>query len=332
MAAQLSNTAVAEPWITAGAGGRPPKVIGVHKIIRGEVIVALKRVGAAAAAAVVAGALVLAIQHDNASAGTQAAMAPATSNSAYHLVWSDDFNGSKLSSKYWVNQPIGAGSGRSCASASTKMIKVSGGTATFSADVNKSRAGTADCAKNYLNSQVKSTKTFLYGKFSARIKFQSPRGMHGSFWLLPSGPTPGGVSSKDLPGYQGVEVDVAEYFGDLFGSNPKGGLYSYIYYPKKAANGSVAQVKQPGNTKKASQVVGKKLASGGYHTYTMEWTPTAYTFYVDGTKTATLKVGISHRPELLRLSMLTSDWELPRLTSKSTPAGMQVDWVRIYQK
>jgi len=332
MAAQLSNTAVAEPWIAVGAVAAPPMVFGVHKIIRGEVVVALKRVGAAAAAAVVTCSVVLAIQHDSASAKTQASVEPTTASSGYHrLVFSDDFNGSKLSSKYWVNQPIGAGSGRSCASASTKMIKVSGGQATFSADVNKSRPSTEDCAKYYLNSQVKSTQTFLYGKFSARIKFQSPRGMHGSFWLLPSGPTPGGVSTKDLPGYQGVEMDVAEYFGDLFGANPQGGLYSYVYYPKKV-DGSVTQVKQAGNTKKATQAVGKKKASRGFHTYTMVWTPSAYTFYVDDTKTATIKIGISHRPELLRLSMLTSDWELPRLTSKSTPAGMQVDWVRIYQK
>jgi beta-glucanase (GH16 family) len=290
--------------------------------------VGLKTVGAAAAATVVAGSLVFATQHDNAAAGTQLSAA----GSGYHLVWSDEFNGSKLSSSKWAQQPIGAGSGRSCAVNSSKMTKVSGGKAKFSADVDKSKKATAQCAKSYLNSQVKSTKTYLYGKFSARIKFQSPRGMHGSFWMLPSGPAKSGVSASNLPGYQGVEMDVAEYFGDLFGSNPKGGLYSYVYYPKKAANGSVAQVKQPGNTAKATKVVGKKKASGGYHTYTMEWTPTAYTFYVDGTKTATLKVGISHHPELLRLSMLTSDWETPRLTKSSTPAGMQVDWVRVYQK
>jgi beta-glucanase (GH16 family) len=277
----------------------------------------------------VTGSLVFAVQHDNAQAN--ASVAGATAGGGYHLVWSDEFNGSKLSSK-WAQQPIGAGSGRTCASASKKTIKVSKGTGKFGAAVDKSRGSSAQCSTYYLNSQIRSTKTFLYGKFSARIKFQHERGMHAAFWLLPSGPTASGVSANDLPGYRGVEMDVAEYFGDLFGAHPKGGLYSYVYYPKKQSDGTVGQVKQSGNTAKATKVIGKKKASGGFHTYTMEWTPTAYTFYVDGHKTATLKVGVSHRYEQLRLSMLTSDWELNRLTKSSLPSSMQVDWVRVYQK
>ena len=121
-----------------------------------------------------------------------------------------------------------------------------------------------------------------------------------------------GVSANDLPGSRGVEMDVAEYFGDLFGANPRGALYSYVYWPKRNANGSVSQVKTSGNTAKATKIVGKKKASGGYHTYTMEWTPTQYIFSVDGQESARLKVGVSHRAEELRLSMLTSDWELRR--------------------
>ena len=291
---------------------------------------AVKQVGAAATAALVTGSLVLMTQHGSATAGTSTPAQLTTASSGYHLVWSDEFNGSSLSSK-WMLTPTGANSGRTCASASKRTTKVSGGKAKLSADVDRSRRGSSSCSKYYLNSQLKSTKRFLYGTFSARIKFQSQRGMHGAFWLLPSGPAPSGVSSSNLAGYRGVEMDVAEYFGDLFGASPKGGLYSYIYYPKRTVTGET-MVKQSGNTAKATKVVGKKKASGGFHTYTMEWTPTQYIFSIDGKETARINVGVSHHAEELRLSMLTSDWELRRLTKSSLPASMQVDWVRVYQK
>jgi beta-glucanase (GH16 family) len=285
----------------------------------------MKWVGAATAVAVAAGAVTLvATRSDEATAASSAAAA----SSAYRLVWHDDFNGNKLGPA-WLQHPTSAAAGRSCAAVSPKMSTVRGGIASFSATVNKSKKKTSKCPTSYLNSQVISAPTWLYGKFEARLKLQSPQGMHSSFWMLPTGAVAPGTASRDLPGTRGVEVDVAEYFGDAFSkAGTQGGLYSYVYWPKSSG----AQVKTEGNTAKATKTIGKKKASGGYHTYTVEWTPSAYIFSVDGVQTAKITQGISHRSESMLFSMLTSDWELPKMKKGSLPASMKVDWVRVYQK
>ena len=285
----------------------------------------LKWVGAATAVAVGVGAVTLvAARPDGATA------ASSTASSSYHVVWHDDFDGNALSSAKWLLHPTSAAAGRGCATVSPKMTTVKGGVASFAAVVDKSKTKTTACPTSYLNSQVVSPQSFLYGKFEARIKMQSPQGMHAAFWMLPGGSVPSGVSSSDLPGYRGTEVDVAEFFGDAFTKkgNPKGALYSYVYWPKKSG----PAVKTEGNTAKASKAIGKKKFSAGYHTYAVEWTPSAYIFSVDGKQTAKITVGISHRPESLLLSILTSDWELPKMKSSSLPASMKVDWVRVSQK
>jgi beta-glucanase (GH16 family) len=285
--------------------------------------VSWKLVGAATAVAVGVGAVTMvATQSDNATA------APAVASS-YHLVWQDNFSGSKLSGA-WLQHPTSAAAGRSCATVSPKMSTVKGGIASFAAAVNKSKGKTRTCPTSYLNSQVVSAPSWLYGKFEARIKLQAPQGMHSSFWMLPTGAVAPGVSAADLPGSRGVEVDVAEYFGDAFKKkgDPKSGLYSFVYWPKRSGT----MVKTQGNTAKATKVVGKKKASGGYHTFAVEWTPTAYIFSIDGVQTAKITQGISHRAESMLFSMLTSDWELPKMKKSTLPASMKVDWVRVYQK
>lgn len=287
----------------------------------------VRLIGTATAMATAVGAALL-MNH-----GGTAAVAAA---SGYQLKWSDEFNGSSLSST-WTLLPTGAYAQRSCAIASKKVSTVSGGKAHIGVAVNKAITSACHTPKDgtfkthYLNSQIRTTQSWLYGKFEARIKFQGPQGMHAAFWMLPSTAAPAaGTSSADVPGYRGAEVDVAEYFGDGFSKSgkPKAGLYSYVYSPQ--ANGPAQKI--GGQQAKAAKIIGSSKPSGGYHTYTVEWTPTAYIFSVDGKQTAKITVGISHRPENLLLSMLTSDWELPKMNNKKLPTSMSVDWVRVYQK
>ena len=63
-----------------------------------------------------------------------------------------------------------------------------------------------------------------YGLFAARVKFQSGRGQHGSFWMQGSGEG-------------SAEIDVAEYFGD---GRSDGGISSFVH--KTAADGTVTSV------------------------------------------------------------------------------------------
>jgi beta-glucanase (GH16 family) len=279
--------------------------------------VKVKFVGAAAAVVTALGGLAALAHGDAADAAS----------SSYKRTWSDEFNGSKLSSA-WTVLPTGANAGRTCAVASKKMSTVSGGKAHIGAAVDTSKKKTSTCPTHYLNSQIETNRTFLYGKFEARIKFQPDRGMHAAFWMLPSTAAPvSGTSQADLPGYRGVEVDMAEYFGDAFG-NPKAGIYSYVYSPQ--IDGTAKKI--GGRAAKASKIIGSNKPSGGYHTYAVEWTPTAYIFSVDGKETQRITEGISHRPERVLLSMLTSDWEVPKMNNKKLPEAMSVDWVHVAQK
>ena len=61
----------------------------------------------------------------------------------------------------------------------------------------------------------------------------------------------------------------------------------------------------------------------------MEWSPDGYVFRVDDTVTMRTHRGSTSVPEFLVLSLLTSDWELPALTT--TKSTMKVDWVRAWQ-
>jgi hypothetical protein len=106
---------------------------------------------------------------------------------------------------------------------------------------------------------------------------------------------------------------------------------------------------RPGNPNALKQkggfVLRSKTASkewwDEYHEVSVEWTSTKFVFRVDGsvTKTITLKPG--NADYYLILSLLSSDWELPRLAHPlgsgepvTDVSGQQflVDWVRIWNK
>jgi beta-glucanase (GH16 family) len=257
-----------------------------------------------------------------------------TGDTDWHLVWHDEFSGDAFGPE-WALRPTGAASGRSCASTTAAMGSVGDGYATFKVAHNPANLPAVDpkvCPTGrYFNAQwdTQRTKSFKYGVFAARMKFEHSEGMHGAFWLLPGpdGPAP----APDDPGQTGVEIDIAEYFGDDFGPGVGNGDYhAYIYWPQRQADGTIKNIKTGGAQNFKQSHAG--LPSDGYHTYALEWTPNSYTFFLDGVETSRLTVGISQRAQFMLFSLLTSDWEVPKLTSTNVPASMSVDWVRVWQQ
>jgi len=252
----------------------------------------------------------------------------------WKLVWSDEFNGTSLDSA-WQSRPTSAAAGRTCATTVPGMASVSDGYARFSIapDPNGPPVDPAVCPSGrYFNAQfgTQSSKSFTYGKFEARIKYERAEGMHGSFWMLPGGDGPANPA-PDNPAQTGVEVDISEYFGDDFGPGTGNGDYhAYVYWPQKQADGTIKSVKT-GGAQNFKKFYSSAMPSDGYHVYSVEWTPTAYVFRIDGQETSRVTVGVSQRPEFLLLSLLTSNWEIPKLTPENQHAAMSVDWVRVYQ-
>lgn len=157
---------------------------------------------------------------------------------------------------------------------------------------------------------------FTYGFAAARIKTQSARGQHSAFWMQAVG-----GQTKGGPKKGGAEIDVMEYFGD---DHPEGGLTSFTYFLDKA---------------------GKKQTVGGwvpdldqygegwadqYHVFSVQWTPDEYVFRIDGQVTHRIEGQTSGRQEFLILSLLSSDYELPRFNGK-LPEHMEVDWARAWE-
>jgi beta-glucanase (GH16 family) len=158
--------------------------------------------------------------------------------------------------------------------------------------------------------------SFTYGYAAARIRTQSARGQHAAFWMQAVGGQQTGG-----PKAGGAEIDIMEYFGD---DHPEGGLTSFTYYldekgDKQTVGGWLPDVEKYGDDW-ASQ----------YHVFSLEWTPDEYVFRIDGQVTQRLEGETSGRDEFLILSLLSSDYELPRFNGK-LPEHMEVDWARVWE-
>ena len=153
---------------------------------------------------------------------------------------------------------------------------------------------------------------------AARIKFQRERGQHGSFWLQAT--TFGGNHEDAATG--GAEIDIVEYFGDSSDDR----LASFIYYPTPDG-----MVKEGDWIEEASRFLADQDDDWWkrFHVFALEWTEDEYVIRIDGQEAWRTDQGVSQQPEVLILSLLSSDYELPKLKDEGKlPQTMRVDWVR----
>lgn len=237
----------------------------------------------------------------------------AVQTDALTLVFKDNFNGSRLSSAWHFRNARAPQ--RQCSVPDSRLATVKNGKLLLSVrrDASKKPNVTRRCPNGqFLNAMIATSKTFGYGRYSARIKFHRPKGAHGSFWLQSSS----------------TEVDTIEYFGKP--GSKGGGLRSYVHRP----SGDNTFITSGGALKasKVRSIIGNHYASDAFHTYTVDWTPSAYTFSIDGKVTLRVKGAISKQPVFLVMSLLTSDYEIPALKYASLPFSMQVDWVKVWKR
>jgi beta-glucanase (GH16 family) len=262
--------------------------------------------------------------------GASATNSPSTRATDWKLAWADEFSGTKLGSAWKIRSSGGAVAKRICAEVTQRQTVVKDGKARLSVRVNPNRVPnvTDQCPYGqFENAMVgtQSSKAFQYGMFAARLQFPAPRGEHGSFWLQSGGPTPAGAPA---PGNAGAEIDITEYFGDGYRD---GGLANFVY-PAGATDSAGKPLKLGGLIPKSTSILGSgNRPSNGYHVYSVEWTPKAYIFRLDGVETMRLTKGVSHHPEFLVMSLLSSDWEVKNLPKDQLPTTMKVDWVRVWQ-
>ena len=238
----------------------------------------------------------------------------------WNLRFEDQFRGTSLDTTKWDYRNLGIREGsRLHAESSKRSVAVGGGALHLSVRKHPTRKG------YFLNGHIGTQGHFdyTYGVSAARIKFEMRRGQHGAFWLQPSSRT----ASYGSAAKTGAEIDVAEFFGKGYTG---GGLAHYVYsYPKPGKTVRYGKV-FPG----AAKALKGKSDSwwSRYHVFSVDWTSSGYVFRIDGQITWRSSKAVSKRPQYLILSLLTSDWELPKLDRSKLPSDMKVDWVRVWQR
>jgi beta-glucanase (GH16 family) len=251
----------------------------------------------------------------------------------------DEFTGTALSEQ-WRDRASTSPTRRCAKVGDPRASKVALGSLRLRVMVNPDRRGDT-CRirrgpdkgryRHYLNGQVSTQHlteggAFTRGTFAARIKFPKSRGQHGAFWMQPTVAQHGAG-----PKAAGAEIDVVEFFGKGYA---EGGLASFLYnygVLDRAGN----PVKIGGLAPKATTMLPRRDTWWTrYHVFSMEWTPSAYIFRVDGREHFRTKRGVTAVDEYLILSLLTSNWELKQAKKLGIEPGgtMYVDWARVWQK
>lgn len=260
--------------------------------------------------------------------------------------FTDNFTRKSLG-KNWSNRGQGYNpSGlRKCSKGSPKAVKVTGATLRLSvmkdpAKKNKKckamREGKSTGKYNYrLNGHVSTENNFSFkhGFAAARIKFPRHQGQHAAFWMQPQTPE---YRKSIKPKNTGAEIDVIESFGEGAGPQGRGanGLTSFTHHPTGTLQ-NLGSKKTGDWLKNTDSYLASKNDSwfSRYHVFSVEWTPTKYTFRIDGKTTWTSKKAISGKDQFLIFSLLSSDYELHALGKESRlPQHMYVDWVRVWEK
>jgi beta-glucanase (GH16 family) len=157
----------------------------------------------------------------------------------------------------------------------------------------------------------------LYGRYDIRCQLPKQQGWWVAFWMMQ-----GNVGSEVNAGVDGSEVDIMEAFG---WTNKINHAVHYDGYGT------------------AHKSVGKnELISGireGFHTYTLDWYPDKYIFYVDGVeKYRTQGGGVCNQPGYVKITgeISTEDWAINSYWSNDPakaayPDSFIVDYVRVYE-
>ena len=242
--------------------------------------------------------------------------------------FTDEFSGSTLNPVWGMRgqeyEPL---SKRFCSKGDPSAVAVTGGALRLSVIKDRSRSDKCKAVSRKetkkisyrLNGHVGTDDTFSfrYGVASARIKMQKLQGQHASFWMQPVG--------DNHPGSAGHEIDIIEYFGD---KHPQGGLTSFIHWYK-----GQRLIKTGSWIKDSTSFLQNKRDgwSKNYHVFSVQWTPNAIIFYIDGKETWRTSARVSKAQQYLILSLLASDYEALEMSDTKLPQHMYVDWVRVWE-
>lgn len=219
----------------------------------------------------------------------------------YQLVWEDEFDGNKLDSTKWKVRGVGP---RAIAYVSEEAVKVENGyLKLFALKQDDKMLGSAVGTQNLFMSK--------YGYYECRAQLQKSQGVWAAFWIQSTE-----ISKGEDPSVYGAEIDIMEFFKKL-GTDIVSHNVHWAYGPhQKTTHGMQSYLKG---------------VSKGFHTFSLEWLPDKYIFYIDGYKFYEVTAGISNIEEYMILSMEYPN-KIEEISKTIFPDVFIVDYVKVYQK
>ena len=178
---------------------------------------------------------------------------------------------------------------------------------------------------NYVGS-LRTSYSWQFGYFEARIKFQTESGIHQAFWMMPEGVNHGSEGGS-CPDIYGAEIDIVEH-------RARDQDFNWIanhYWSANHWGGYGSNHKSKGKLNK------NKTSNGDWHIYGVQWNGCMYKFFIDNVYVGHKIVeGVSATPEYIILSNNVGvGWAGPVRNygpKNSNRSRMLVDWVRVWQK
>ena len=175
----------------------------------------------------------------------------------------------------------------------------------------------ADTVKPFRGVEMRSKATVTYGKIEARMKLAKGSGVVSSLVTI----------YTPWPADDWNELDI-EYLGQY----PDRVQFNEMIYTGAPTKPPVAQSVSP--TQFPMVVALDFDPSADFHDYTIEWTPAAATFSVDGAVKHTWSAQIARLklPQNILLTIWASSasgWAGP-IQGDSAPTSAQYDWIRVY--
>ncbi len=243
----------------------------------------------------------------------------------YHLVWSDEFNGNGIDGGKWSFETNGNGGGNNELQYYTSRpenARVENGHLVIEA--RKENYSGPDGSRQYTSARLRTLNKgdWTFGRMEARMKLPRGQGMWPAFWMLPTDNKYGNWAASG-------EIDIMEAVNTSPSDNR---VYGTLHY-----GGG-----WPANTHTGNSFSPASSVSDNYHTYAVEWEPTAIRWYVDdvlyATQTSWWSAGgaypapFDQRFHVLLNLAVGGQWPGNPDGNTSFPQRMEVDFVRVYQK
>jgi len=247
--------------------------------------------------------------------------APAAAQTAqptWQLVWSDEFNGpagSAPNPQYWSYDLGTDCCGNNELETYTNAAENAHMDGQGHLDIHIENPSPGVYTSGRIKTEMAGSTGFTiqYGRIEARLKMPFGQGIWPAFWML-------GNNIQTVGWPQCGEIDIMESIGRTPNLN-----YGSVHAPGYNATAQYA-------------LANNQDYSSDFHTFAIEWSATAITFYVDGTSYETITptdagaAWVFNTPFFVVLNVAVGgDWPGPPDATTQFPQDMLVDYVRVYQ-